>query len=607
MEHPPIDLASALSLEVTFNVKFDKLMPPRTRDKSSKMAEVVTLSAIKSGPGRSSTTSELSPISKELIIGLVGYAGAGVSLVGQKISELLDASGYAPITIKLSDLIAKRDRRGDVPVVSVGPKQGQEKLARARYLQDLGDNLRRDHQPHAVAALAIREIMERRKPRTPGQDKIAFILDSIKHSSEVHLLREVYDKSFRLVAIHCDRSTRERRLIGAPATSAKYRGAHQDDVVQYMDRDEKDQDNSYGQQVRDAFFLADFFIDNNADTPEGLRLMRGIQRFIDLVMGSDLVRPTKHEIGMFHAHAAALQSSCLSRQVGAALLTNDGRLISTGTNDVPRFGGGVYSEGISPDHRCHKWEYNLGPHALRQQAGTKDKTWSGCHNDRKKELLRKIIAEYISEKFSKKFAELAHPKPEDSQDIAEKARNESEAAIREYLIRDDRIFYDLPGIKDIIEYSRSIHAEMSAILNATRSGIPTVGTTLYCTTFPCHNCARHLVAAGVNVIYYIEPYVKSLATELHADSVSTTGQLSSQVGGRDLGDSSGQNKMLILPFTGAGPRMYEDFFQKRGELKERYTGRYCKPEGGAPTIAVRLDKLHSVEEAAAGLIPDTEK
>lgn len=43
---------------------------------------------------------------------------------------------------------------------------------------------------------------------------------------------------------------------------------------------------------------------------------------------------------MYSAYAASLQSACLSRQVGAALLDDEGNLLAVGKNDVPKSGGG---------------------------------------------------------------------------------------------------------------------------------------------------------------------------------------------------------------------------------------------------------------------------
>lgn len=261
------------------------------------------------------------------------------------------------------------------------------------------------------------------------------------------------------------------------------------------------------------------------------------------------------------------------------------------------------SEGSRPDERCfrYKWQKFTGK---KGKDGRPDfEVWSGCHNDRKKTNLRKDIANWIAEEFSGKFAELAHPKPQDGGDIAARARSEAEGRIRKYIVESRDDFVEMPGVKDIIEYSRAIHAEMTTVLNTARHGLSTMGTFMYCTTFPCHNCARHLVASGVCAVYYIEPYVKSLAVELHGDAISTVLPPNNP----DTGKPETPDKMLILPFTGVGPRMYEDFFQKKCDLKIKGSGEYDPPVGGSPALAVRLSELVSVEELAASLVPDEVK
>lgn len=531
---------------------------------------------------------ELSPTSHELVVGVVGYAGAGCSAAARRLEALLSLKDYNVHIIKLSSLIERQFDEGRVPpLVDGGARRGISKLKRACALQDLGDELRATYGARAVAALAVREIKKIRGPATPGEQKIAFVLDSLKHADEVDLLRRVYDLSFRLIAVHCERTERENRLIGDGRSVAKYSGADKVDVIGYMERDEKDKARAHGQQVRDAFYRADFFIDNNAKSHDGENLTDDLDRFINLLLGAGLVRPTKGERAMYHAHAAALQSSCLSRQVGAALTTEDGTLVSTGTNDVPKFGGGVYDEASEPDCRCFAWEWSDG-----------QIKFSGCHNDRKKNALRKDISRWLAEQLSDDLAFAAHPKSQSGIDTAEKARKEAAVRIRAVLSEKSELMETMPGVKDIIEYSRSIHAEMNALFAASRSGVSPLNTTLYCTTYPCHNCARHLVTAGVGYVYYIEPYVKSLATELHCDAIATELPAPDKDGHRKK-----TGKMVVVPFTGVGPRMYEDFFAKRGELKDS-GGKYLPPEGGVPAHAVRLRELMKVEESAADLVPE---
>lgn len=74
-------------------------------------------------------------------------------------------------------------------------------------------------------------------------------------------------------------------------------------------------------------------------------------------------------------------------------------------------------------------------------------------------------------------------------------------------------------LSDIIEYGRMVHAEMNAITDAARFRRSTHGATLYCTTMPCHMCTKLIIAAGIVRVVYVQPYVKSLTSELFKDSV----------------------------------------------------------------------------------------
>jgi deoxycytidylate deaminase len=546
-----------------------------------------SIKAITTASNENTSPQAISQLSKELVIGLVGYAGAGCSAAASRIRILLEEASYIVQLIKLSDLISGRSATNVVPKIEAGIREGKTRFDRACALQNMGDQFRKQHGPSALSALVVRKIIDLRGASRAGEQKIAFVLDSLKHPDEIGLLRRVYDTSFRLVAVHCERSTREKRLIGSNHSSAKFKGVDDVNVKKFMERDEKDIGVSHGQQVREAFYLADFFIDNNVASQAGENLNVDLDRFVNLLLGSGVVRPTRSERAMYHAHAAALQSSCLSRQVGAALTSRDGAILGTGTNDVPRFGGGVYDEDSSPDHRCFAWKWTDGKIEFK-----------GCHNQRRKVRLREDIASWLAENLTDHLALAAHPKPKSGMDTAAAARREAAARIRSEFLDHTDLLEGLPGIKEIVEYSRSIHAEMSALLSASRSGISPVGTSLYCTTYPCHNCARHLVCAGVEQVYYIEPYVKSLAAELHYDAITTELPKLDAGGVRPKAD-----KMVIVPFTGVGPRMYEDFFVKRGELKDS-RGSYLPPEGGEPAYAVRLRELAKVEEAAAALVPD---
>jgi dCMP deaminase len=50
------------------------------------------------------------------------------------------------------------------------------------------------------------------------------------------------------------------------------------------------------------------------------------------------------------------------------------------------------------------------------------------------------------------------------------------------------------------------HAEANALAFAARQGISTEGGTLYVTTSPCDVCARLIIAAGIEKVYYDQEY-----------------------------------------------------------------------------------------------------
>lgn len=50
------------------------------------------------------------------------------------------------------------------------------------------------------------------------------------------------------------------------------------------------------------------------------------------------------------------------------------------------------------------------------------------------------------------------------------------------------------------------HAEANAIGHCAMAGIATAGTTLICTTRPCAECAKLIIAAGVTFVRYFEEY-----------------------------------------------------------------------------------------------------
>lgn len=53
---------------------------------------------------------------------------------------------------------------------------------------------------------------------------------------------------------------------------------------------------------------------------------------------------------------------------------------------------------------------------------------------------------------------------------------------------------------------RTVHAEMNALLQCARFGVPTEQTEMYVTHFPCLPCTKHIIQAGIHKIYYEADY-----------------------------------------------------------------------------------------------------
>ena len=64
------------------------------------------------------------------------------------------------------------------------------------------------------------------------------------------------------------------------------------------------------------------------------------------------------------------------------------------------------------------------------------------------------------------------------------------------------------------ELCRGIHAEQNAIIQAAYHGVSVRGADIFCTNQPCSICARMIINAGIERIYYQSGYADPLAIEL---------------------------------------------------------------------------------------------
>ncbi len=73
---------------------------------------------------------------------------------------------------------------------------------------------------------------------------------------------------------------------------------------------------------------------------------------------------------------------------------------------------------------------------------------------------------------------------------------------------DDQFYWNSPGEETGDLYTTKnpwvVHAELNAILNC--KGARLDGTTLYVTLFPCNECAKAIVQAGIKKVIYLRMY-----------------------------------------------------------------------------------------------------
>lgn len=313
----------------------------------------------------------------------------------------------------------------------------------------------------------------------------------------------------------------------------------QQEIESLLDMDASEE-HSFGQNVRSAFALADFFVDltNNPETE--------IRRFVRLIFQDRTSTPSPSEFAMFQARAAALRSSSPGLQVGAAITDSSGELVGVGTNEVPDAGGGFAwdEQRVEPGHHDH-----------RDLAQVEGSTFGEIV--RKRELVMDTM-QRLSE----------------SEDLlTPHARRLIKARDLGYVEKIRKEVLRGSQLTNVIEFQRPVHAEMAALVNALRHGTAVSGGTLYVTAFPCHICAKHILAAGIKKVVYVEPYPKSRASHFYPEAIRL-----------DREGPSNVHAVDFEQFIGIGPTLYATLFAAREGDRMSQTGQIKKWRGGDDSL-----------------------
>jgi deoxycytidylate deaminase len=531
--------------------------------KSIKPKEAVSPSVAKA-KSVDSTFEATASLTPELVVALCGPIGSPLHETAAQIKNALNEFGYRTEPIRLSELIRINTDFVGIPVDSTSRYSEIDTLIKA------GDELRRKLGNDVLAKMAIAKIgadrmkaygefSDRANEGEKARDKqiqshrICHVIDSVKNVDELKLLRLIYGEALFAIGVFSPVEIRKKNLERPGALTA-------DDITKLIDTD-SGEEFSHGQSVRDTFPQCDFFlrVDEPITGPTEHKavgqLVEKLRRFFNLIFRTAVVSPTPEENAMYAAASAARNSACMSRQVGAAVTSKVGELLATGWNDVPSGGGGLYGKPplflIANEER--------GDERCYAQTGAK------CHND----LEKRTIADKIVEALVK--------------DSVMTTENKEKAV--QTIMKDSRV-------KDLIEFSRAVHAEMHAILGASRvAGDRVIGGKVFVTTYPCHSCARHLVAAGIAEIYYIEPYRKSLATRLHADA------LTEAIDGKGV---------KLMQFDGVAPRRFIDLFDSGSRKSKAGVLDLKKRVEASPSTHVSLRAIPRLEEVVVAEISSSQ-
>jgi deoxycytidylate deaminase len=433
----------------------------------------------------------------ELFFAIVSPIGTPSEKFISALNSALVTFGYKPKVIKLSEKLEELARASEFEI----PLRHTDRKA---ALMSFGDDLCLRSDLHsAIAVLGVLDVLKYRKAvhEANGVDeeldtapvpRTAYILDSLKRPAEVKLLKYIYGDRLIVFGLQSDRDIRRESLVTSLRT---YRGANdaelQDEARRLIDRDFQEfSDKSHGQDVLRTFPMADVFVDVDAGIDYQVRKVLKL-----LFDDPDYEEPTVAEMGMRLAKIAATRSPELGRKVGAVLMRDDGSVAGMGANVHPTRAG-------SPELDASA--INIRDLVL----DTLDRLGSDHLNDA---ALTRLGADRIE------FAN----------------------ALIDSNLKDSEI-------ANLTEFMPPVHAEMNALLEAIRNQASVLGTTVYVTAAPCHNCAKHLFGLGLNV-QYIEPYPKSRVEDMYGASSAAK----------------------IRPFTGIAPGQFDRLFLGVGKRKNR--------------------------------------
>lgn len=330
-------------------------------------------------------------------------------------------------------------------------------------MQDFGDNIRKYGQPWPsssstpnpanifVLPEAIRRLI---KAYGTAEEATNFVIDAFRNPYEVEYFKRRYSE-FYLVSINRPFLDRRQALSRLQSDFVDRLEKREKGKRISVKRRENIHDWVTSQNIDECAQKADYFIQNHLDDRKPPRhLLYHLVRLISLTKYPGCVPPTKDERSMQLAMSARQNSGCLSRHVGAVVTDNAGYVLGVGWNDPP---------------------IGQVPCSLRTANQLLENPGEDMFSEyeRSQEFIEHMRSRNLGNQpfcFMEELAAL---------------RNEAKESV----------------------FTRAVHAEENALLQAARHGTQTLREAiLYTTDSPCTLCAKKAYQLNVSRIVFIEEY-----------------------------------------------------------------------------------------------------
>ncbi len=331
--------------------------------------------------------------------------------------------------------------------------------------------------PVLFIAKIIREIiklLDERQSIKDDEDKKFYVIDALRNTYEIEFFKNRYS-SFYLLSILASQNIRTDRL----KKDFNYTKDTLKDVIDF----EKNSKDISSQDIDTCIGKGDIFINNDINEPSKHSLYFQLLKYISLIKNPGMFTPTEDEKYMQVAFTARYNSGCISRQVGAVVVGEDGYIRGLGWNDVPE--GHISCLYRTPYDLLNNAQNMIFSEYERSteffdkinKLETSKKNLPFCFKDIRNEIEKSVEIKKLSS-----IAEL-----KDNQNLINQIS-------------------DTIKIKNPTR-ERALHAEENAFLQVSKSGGQSVSNgTLFTTDSPCQLCAKKAMQLKISRIVYIDAY-----------------------------------------------------------------------------------------------------